>query len=144
MNDYAAGSIVQDGVIRIVSCKEKGRSYVLRNTSGKNIQKIHVDGNLIKSGTKCDYAVDVSGGEVVYLVELKGSDKEHAFEQLTSTLDYFYKKFDTKNYYCRAVLSKDKSPNLIGKFEKLLIKAIKEKKCISYDTACVVYDKDRV
>ena len=142
MNKYTEDSIEQDGTIKIVSCQEKGRKFILNNKSEKYIQKIRVDGKLITVGPRCDFAVDVSKGEVIFLVELKGSDKEHAFEQLLSTLDFFSKNFDTKKYYCRVVLSKNKSPNLQGKFEKLLLKAVKENKCINYDTSCVVYNKD--
>lgn len=144
MNNYATQAIEQSGIIKNVVCSENGRKFLLKNDSGKNIIKLHVDGKLIKTGVRCDYAIDVEAGDTVYLIELKGSDKEHAFEQLLTTLDYFTKTYETKNYYCRAVFSRVKAPNLIGKFEKLLIRAVKEHKCKDYDTACVVYDKDIV
>lgn len=144
MNKYPEDSIKQAGSIKTVVCEEKGRRFILHNDAEKHIFKIHVDGGLIKDGCRCDYAVDVSFGESVYLIELKGKDKEHAFEQLLKTLEYFSENFDTKNYHCRVVLSKNKVPNIKGKFEKLMLKAQKEKKCIDYDYACNVYDKDSV
>lgn len=143
MNNYG-NAIEQEGNIKIVVCKEKGRKYVLNNISEKYIRKIHVDGNLIKTGVRCDYAVDIFDGESVYLIELKGSDKEHAFEQLLATLDFFQKNYETKKYFCRAVLSRTRSPNLIGKNEKLLIKAVKEKRCEDFNSASVVFDRDKI
>lgn len=143
MNDYD-DAIEQEGNIKIVVCQEKGRKYVLNNISEKYIRKIHVDGNLIKTGVRCDYAVDISDGDSVYLIELKGSDKEHAFEQLLVTLDFFHKKYTTKKYFCRALLSRTKSPNLMGKNEKLLMKAVKEKRCENVNSASILFDKDRI
>lgn len=144
MNNYPEASIAQKGNIKTVVCQEKGRKFILTNKSEKDIVKVHVDGVLINTESRCDYAVDVSDGDTVFLVELKGKDKEHAFEQLYNTLDYFRKNFDTEKYHCRIVLSKDSSPKTAGKFEKLLMKAKKEKKCLDYDSACVVYNKDIV
>lgn len=144
MNNYSSNSIVQTGCIPKVVCQEKGRKYVLTNKSRSNILKIHVDGFLINEKCRCDYAVDVSDGDKVFLVELKGKNKEHAFEQLYKTLKYFREHFGTEKYYCRVVLSKDSAPKTIGKFEKLIMKAKKEEKCIDYDSACVVYSKDVV
>ena len=144
MNNYVSGSICQEGIIKTVVCAEKGRKFVLKNESGQYTQKIHVDGKLVTVGSRCDYAVDIAHGDTVYLVELKGNDKEHAFEQLYNSLGYFRDNYQTDKYYCRAVLSKDAAPKLTGKYEKLLIKAGKERKCINYDYACVIYEKDRI
>ena len=45
---------------KILVCQENKRKFVMHNNSGRNLLKIRVDGCLITSGTRCDFAVDDS------------------------------------------------------------------------------------
>lgn len=140
MNKYPEEVIEQAGPIKVVVCKENGRIYRLQNTKNYFLQKIKVDGGLIKSGIRCDYAVDAGKltenisncvnceSEKIYLIELKGSDKDHACYQIIKTYNYFINKFNTKIFNCRIVLSKDHAPKLLTPNQKRLIQLEKQNK----------------
>ena len=132
MNIYPSETIIQSGNIKEIVCKENGRSFYLKNKSKFYINKIKVDGKLIKKGIRCDYAVDVNNqaniSDCIYLIELKGSDKSHACEQILQTYIYFNDQYETKNYNCRIVLSKDNAPKLLSTEYKKLLQLEKQKK----------------
>ena len=69
---------------RIIVVKEEGKEFKIFNPKLSKIEKIHVDGELITQGPRCDWAflLDPRGG---YLVELKGTDLRHALIQLETT-----------------------------------------------------------
>ena len=82
------------------SCKEQGKSYVYDQSELTNKQVVvctHIDDGVVngaeaKKISKCDYAFFVKNASVAdslekaILVELKGSDVNHALEQLKGTL----------------------------------------------------------
>ena len=135
MNKYLAEVIVQSGIHNIAVCEENKRIFRLENKHNYFIQKIRVDNGLIKSGIRCDYAIDVykdakpdTLSDMIYLIELKGSDKDHACEQIIQTYNYFIKNFKTIFYHCRIVLSKDTAPKLLTTNQKKLKQLEKQKK----------------
>ena len=67
--------------------KEKGRKFSIKNKSKKTICKVRVDGCLLTESTKkkCDFFFKVCETERYFLVELKGTDVNHAVEQIEST-----------------------------------------------------------
>lgn len=141
MNKYPASAVEQSGNIAVVVCKENGRFYRLNNASNAFIQKIRVDGQLITTGIRCDYAVDAaflkaSPGdeepktrtEDIFLIELKGTDKKHACEQILATYRYFLEHYYADRYHCRIVLSKDTAPKILPTDQKKLLQLEKQGK----------------
>ena len=134
MNIYPSKTIEQSGLQKEIVCKENGRIFHLTNNSNSFIQKIKVDGALITTGIRCDYAVDVSKvhnesiSESIFLIELKGSDKAHACKQIIETYKYFQNKYIAKTYNCRIVLSKDNAPKLLSTEQKKLLLLQKQRK----------------
>lgn len=115
MNNYPKETIEQSGICRTIVCKEKGRSFSLINNSNYFIHKIRVDGALIKTGSKCDFAIDASKNEKsekIFLIELKGSDLSHACKQIHETYNYFKENYHSNNYLFRIIVSKIKTPEL--------------------------------
>lgn len=44
---------------KVIVFSENGRKYEAKNPNEKSVLKIHVDGDLITSGERCDFALDV-------------------------------------------------------------------------------------
>jgi hypothetical protein len=66
--------------------EEQGRSANFTNQDRTVIRKIRVDGCLITTGVRCDWIL--SHPTVVdVLIELKGTDVNHALEQLERTIE---------------------------------------------------------
>jgi hypothetical protein len=68
---------------------ENGKSFNLKNESGKEICRITIDNCLFKDAqhVKCDYAFLSCPPKQAYYVELKGTDVPHAFNQITKTIE---------------------------------------------------------
>ena len=76
-----------------IRCKDDNGGIaicILKNPRQSIIGKIAVDGCIssIALRQKCDFAF-VKGSKRVWYIELKGSDYDHAIEQLKSTLEIF-------------------------------------------------------
>ena len=114
---------------KVIVFSEKGRKYEAKNPDEKPVLKIHVDGDLITTGERCDFALDVTKEEKLYLVELKGCDKAHAFEQLLATMDYMNDKGLSRVFFPRIVVSKDSAPKIKSTAEKRMEKLVNSHKC---------------
>ena len=116
---------------KIVALKEKGesREYYLYNLSELEIVVYKIDGGIINSDkvVKCDYGI-YTEQNILYLIELKGSDYLHALEQILSTIDVLLKKpnISVKQLNARIVLSKNRIPNLLVTKEKKLSRLLKQ------------------
>lgn len=92
-----------------IICEENGRKYIAHNGQQKCICKVKVDGGLIKDNARCDWSVAVvlkeGTLEEIFLVELKGSDIDHAFEQITGTMSILSTKCSAKKWFARVVCS---------------------------------------
>lgn len=99
----------QSGKVKAIFCSEKGKTYEYINKSSNFVVKIRVDECLIKGEQqrKCDFMV-LSCGEqkTAYLVELKGSDLEHAAKQILNVIQLFQKELSNFEIHARIVLSK--------------------------------------
>lgn len=73
-----------------VKIAENGKQAVFLNPNKEEFSRTRVDGCVIVNRTACDWWVvhDTSGS---VLVELKGSDVEHAIEQIEATFEYLSK-----------------------------------------------------
>lgn len=113
-----------------IICEENKIKYIAHNPNEKCVYKIKVDEGLIKEQVRCDWAVAVVSNEdsleEIFLVELKGSDIDHAFEQITGTMSILSTKCSAKKWFARVVCSKVSSPQLNGINYKKLDKKLKE------------------
>ncbi len=90
----AKGSCFEKSKNSIISTSEKGKTFKISNQSKHNIYKIRVDRCLIedKKVIKCDNLFIDCDDETGHFVELKGTDIEHAYKQLTSTIKWWREK----------------------------------------------------
>lgn len=131
VNNYPKEAIQQSGKIKICVCQENGRKHILYNQSNVFLTKIKVDGALIKSGERCDYAVDAEAKDI-FLIELKGSDISHACSQILATFYYFINNYQSERWHARIIVSKVRAPNIISSEEKRLQKLQKERSDFDY------------
>lgn len=102
--------------------KEK-RVYRLRNSSEKEIVVYKIDGGIICNNEilKCDNGI-YTEDDWLFLIELKGSDLEHALDQINSTINLLLKQPNIKvrKLNVRIVLSKVCVPRIaVSKENKL-------------------------
>ena len=104
------------------------REYRVENKSGKDIVVYKIDGGLIDDNNllKCDFGV-YTEDDILFFIELKGSDYIHALEQLLNTVNILVVKPQIKigSLNARIVLSKMNVPRIIPTQEKKLIKLLK-------------------
>ena len=102
--------------------KEK-RTYRLHNESEKDIVVYKIDGGIIDNDEvqKCDYGI-YTEDNWLFLIELKGSDLNHALDQINSTIDVLFKKpsVKVKKLNARIVLSKVRVPDVTASKENKL------------------------
>ena len=88
--------------------EENGRKFTIHNQKKKRIKKVQVDGCLVNDKRqRCDYLFEIEQvcHCVIYL-ELKGSDIEHAFNQLAATMKYLERRHQTLTKVCHIVASR--------------------------------------
>lgn len=107
----------QSGIIKRISCSEKGKTYEYINKSNNFVVKIRVDECLIKGEqhNKCDFLI-LSCGEQknAYLIELKGSDLDHAAKQILNVIHLFQDELSAFEIHARIILSKVYQEDLKG------------------------------
>lgn len=122
--------IICSGNNTCMMVKENGKEFKIDNPNCKKLEKIRVDGCMITSGVRCDYAVLVDRNSNnlndVYLIELKGCDVKHGYEQLLETYKFFKSNsscsFDSKTMHLCLVISKKSKPMLKSTAEKRIDK----------------------
>lgn len=79
-------SLCDKNAARIVS-RDKGNPQYHKaiNAARAYVTHYKIDGNVLKTGSKCDYLLMNEETRIAYLIELKGSDLVKAAEQLEST-----------------------------------------------------------
>lgn len=75
--------------------EEKKSKVTFLNPNGFLQRKIKIDNCVITEGIRCDYLL-ITDKRLYYFVELKGSDVDHAVEQIAQTLA----RVDTKKAEC--------------------------------------------
>lgn len=126
---------------KLIVCSEKGRKYIAINKGEKDIIKIHVDNELITSGERCDYALNICNEKKVYLIELKGTEKDHAYAQIIATYEKFKDKCKEYEFYSRIVISKDSYPRIKGTNEKRFLQMQKRGMFKSVIVKCNVLEE---
>lgn len=122
----------------IISLQANGRKYVAQNPNGKLVHEYHdLDKRTyFQNKYPCvDYLLYVEEDQRTYLIELKGSDIEHAYEQVLSTFKVLRTQIQvtaskTKG---RIVLSKVSGPKLLTGSVK---KSIRECKNLGLEVLC--------
>ena len=126
---------------KLIVCSEKGRKYIAINKGEKDIIKIHVDNELITSGERCDYALNICNEKKVYLIELKGTEKDHAYAQIIATYEKIKDECKEYEFYPRIVISKDSYPRIKGSNEKRFMQIQKRGMMKSVIVRCNVLEE---
>lgn len=96
-------------------CREHNMKYELKNEDRLCIKKLHIDNCLItgSNSTRCDYVVFVCSSKSCCLVELKGSNIDHACDQILNTTILINNILNKCNkIYARVVASRMPTPNI--------------------------------
>ena len=106
----------------------EAREYRLYNNSSKELVVYRIDKGVINDDDilKCDYGIYTEDNEL-YLVELKGSDYNHAINQLSSTINILLiqPQITVGRLHTRVVLSKKHTPDILTTPEMKLRKLLK-------------------
>lgn len=119
------GYILRHDCSKEVSLREPGenRTYKLHNKFGKEIVVYKVDGGLINDENvlKCDNGI-YTENDWLFLIELKGTDLNHALDQINNTIDILLKRPNkkVKKLNARIVLSKVSIPRISASKENKL------------------------
>ena len=125
--------IISNDNKKVVVLREprESREYRMENKNQKELVVYKIDGRLISSNDvlKCDYGI-YTEDDVLYLIELKGTDYIHALEQLLSTISILLEKSRIKvaGLHARIVLSKVRVPDIIPSQEKKLLMKVRNRK----------------
>jgi hypothetical protein len=101
-----------------IKCEEKGRVFYLENANGEMVEKITVDGCYYTKGgneLRCDYVLNhqstMQGAtqSVTIFVELKGTDLEHATNQILATNESEKIQIN-QNKFAAIILSRNQYP----------------------------------
>ena len=119
------GYILRHDCSKEVSLREPGenRTYKLHNKSGKEFVVYRIDGGLINDENvlKCDNGI-YTENDWLFLIELKGTDLNHALDQINNTIDILLKRPNkkVKKLNARIVLSKVSIPRISASKENKL------------------------
>lgn len=110
--------------------KRESREYHLRNDSEQELVVYKIDGGIIEDNNlqKCDFGI-YTEHDILYLIELKGADFNHALEQIQSTISLLLDKrnIGVNQLNVRIVLSKYRNPDILSTEEKKLNRMLRTK-----------------
>lgn len=90
--------------------EENRRKLIVLNNANFKINKVRVDGCYITNKLKCDYLLELIDNKdnvhIVFYVELKGSDINHAIKQVESTMRYCRAEHNNLKKECYIILSR--------------------------------------
>lgn len=84
---------------KIIVSQENGRKNCANNVDSNKVFQYKIDGDIVRKNAKqqrCDYIVENEDKKSAYLIELKGTDVEHAIDQVVSSINQF--EADLKGY----------------------------------------------
>ena len=122
---HDAACILRHDCSKEVSLHEPGESqtYRFHNKSGKEIVVYKIDGGLINNEDvlKCDNGI-FTEDNLLFLIELKGADLNHALDQINNTIDILIKRpsIKVKKLNARIVLSRVSIPRITASKENKL------------------------
>lgn len=113
---------------KIIVSRDAGnpQQHIAVNESGCIVSQYKIDGDVIRDDERCDYLVWNEDKKNIYLIELKGSDLNHAVEQLENTEKILNNRFfdylkECTTYYrivLNRVITHQLHSNYVKKFEK--------------------------
>lgn len=97
-----------------IPVEENGKRYYINNLNHECIAKVKIDGGLISSSenSKADYMVIRCDHNIIYIIELKGSDVKKACSQILSTLKILTTLIGTASIHARIICSRVPAPAL--------------------------------
>lgn len=106
-------SLCSKNAAQIIS-KDKGNPQYHKGLNSKNAYVTHykIDGNVIKSGSRCDYLLINEDTLTAYLIELKGSDLVKAAQQLEATESALARELSGYSIQYRIVANKCKTQEI--------------------------------
>ncbi len=106
-------SICSKNAGQIVS-RDKGNPQYHKgiNAARSCVTHYKIDGDVIKSGDRCDYLLINEDKRVAYLIELKGSDLVKAASQLAATEDVLSQELSNYRLQYRIVANKCKTQEI--------------------------------
>lgn len=105
---------------------EKLSRVVFQNPNGKSVHEITVDGCVFKRPDvlRCDYLVNVLEIDTSVFVELKGSDIDHALEQLEASSEALSARRHGRVYW---IVCHSGRPAHTSEMQTLILKARRQK-----------------
>jgi hypothetical protein len=85
-SNSVGNSCSQEAYHKRISLEENKRKFIGFNPDEKAVIKVRIDGCLITTGIKCDFLLIEKEKHLSCFIELKGSDIEHALDQLQATI----------------------------------------------------------
>ncbi len=109
------------------SVKEQLSEVVFINPSSRAVNQIVVDGCVFKEGDgkRCDHLINVDETNTSIFVELKGSNIEAAFEQLSESHDKLAQYTNKRVFW---IVSYSGSPRITSSIQALINKAARTKR----------------
>lgn len=106
-------SICRKNAWQIISRDQRNTQYH-KGINSRNAYVTHykIDGNVIKSGSRCDYLLINEDTLTAYLIELKGSDLVKAAEQIEATESALAKELSVYRLQYRIVANKCKTQEI--------------------------------
>lgn len=94
--------------------RDKGNSQYHQgiNTAKAYVTHYRIDGNVIKTGNRCDYLLINEETRIAYLIELKGSDLVKAAGQLETTEKVLKQELSDYKIQYRIVANKCKTQEI--------------------------------
>lgn len=129
----------EDKIITLKDRNGGNSKYIGNNPRQKQISEIEVDGCVIKDPNKrkCDYLILDFEDKLSYFIELKGSNLNDAYQQITDTIQEFKRMqsfksnvFDRRfKVFARVVLATGNVPRIIPSSYQKLVKLLQEINC---------------
>lgn len=84
---------------KIIVFKENKKTIRFKNPNQDEYIKVHIDGEAIKGGERCDYLLTSGNEREEYFIELKGENILKAVSQLKITIQNVGEFTDNRNSY---------------------------------------------
>ncbi len=95
---------------KLIISKENGREHRADNTKTRyDVRHYHLDGDLVKQCTCCDYLLLNDSKQKAYFIELKGRNVKDAVSQLESAANMVKSEIPRYERYFRIIGSKMKT-----------------------------------
>lgn len=101
---------------KIIVFTENKRTIRFKNPDQLKYIKVHIDGEAIKIGERCDYLLTSGNEREEYFIELKGEDIMKAASQLKTTIQNVGEFTDNRNSY---IICTNVAPALTTKIQYL-------------------------